>query len=134
MIMGTCSGEVPTMPVAEHVRRRCQSLLRPGERIGYLIPTTAAGIGMSTSTVDCYVVVTDRRIAVLVGGILRRGFPREVNIEYPRVTRLGPVEYTPAPTFQLGSRTCRSTRSAGSTGPDEVSRPARSGRNPRCGR
>ncbi|WP_116949661.1 hypothetical protein [Jiangella endophytica] len=92
------------MPVPAHVRRRCQDLLEDGEQIGYLIPITAVWFGSVMSGVDCYVAVTDRRIAVLTGGLLRRDRPMEVNLRYPRTTRLGPVEYGPAPTFRLGER------------------------------
>ncbi|WP_147375215.1 hypothetical protein [Jiangella rhizosphaerae] len=92
------------MPVPAHIRRRCQDLLEPGERIGYLIPVTAVWIGPVMSGIECYVAVTDRRIAVLTGGLLRRSGPAEVNAQYPRTTRLGPVEFAPTPAFRLGSR------------------------------
>ncbi|TDE08875.1 hypothetical protein [Jiangella asiatica] len=92
------------MPVSPSVRRRCQDLLEPGERIAYLIPVSAVWLGTAASGVDCFVVVSDRRIAVLIGGLLRRDRPKEVNLQYPRTTRLGPVERDSVPQFQLGGR------------------------------
>lgn len=92
------------MPVPAEVRRSCQDLLDPGERIDYLVPVVLAWLGSLPADVDCYVVVTDRRIAVLTGSRRRRGRPTEVNLQHPRSTRLGPVEFRPSPTFDLGSR------------------------------
>lgn len=92
------------MPVPAHVCRQCQDLLEAGEEIGYLIPVTTVWIGSVMSGIDCYIAVTDRRIAVLTGGLLHSGRPTDVNLQYPRATRLGPVQFAPAPTFRLGSR------------------------------
>lgn len=86
------------------VRRLCQDLLDPGERIDYLVPVTLAWIGALPAEVDCYLAVTDRRIAVLTGSQWRRGRPTEVSLQYPRTTRLGPVDFRPVPTVDLGSR------------------------------
>ncbi len=92
------------MPVPAPIRRRCQDLLEPGEQLGYLIPVTAVWLGAVMAGIDCYVAVTDRRIAVLTGSPVRRGGPTEVNLQYPRTTRLGPVDFAPTPTFRLGKR------------------------------
>lgn len=92
------------MPVSAQVRRRCQQLLGSGESIHYLIPTMSVGIGVATSTYDCYVVVTDRRIVVVTGSMFDRTTPSDLNAQYPRATRLGPVELAPVPTFHLGGR------------------------------
>jgi hypothetical protein len=92
------------MPVPADVRRLCQDLLDPGERIDYLVPVTLAWIGALPAEIDCYLAVTDRRIAVLTGSQWRRGRPTEVSLQYPRTTRLGPVDFRPVPTVDLGSR------------------------------
>ncbi|MBB5786652.1 hypothetical protein [Jiangella mangrovi] len=92
------------MPVPGPVRRRCQELLEPGERIDYLVPVVLAWIGALPAEVECHIAVTDRRIAVLIGSQWRRGGPTEVTLQYPRATRLGPVDFRPVPTFDLGSR------------------------------
>lgn len=49
-------------------------------------------------------MVTDRRIVVTLGGNFRRSRPREIIQQLPRTTRLGPIDTSLAPTFELGGR------------------------------
>ncbi|WP_146605031.1 hypothetical protein [Jiangella anatolica] len=86
------------------IRRRCQDLLGAGERIDYLIPIVAVWLGPVMSGIDCYVAITSRRIVVLTGSLVRRSGPTELSLQYPRATRIGPVEFAPTPTFRLGGR------------------------------
>jgi hypothetical protein len=87
------------MPVTAKERRACAALLDEGEQLRYVIPTMAAGHGVTYYPVDCYIAVTDLRVLVLFGGTLRRGRPKEINQAFGRATALGPV-------LQAGSSPC----------------------------
>lgn len=92
------------MPVPAEVHRRCVALLDPGEAIQYIVPTLSAGVSVTVYLADCFIVVTDRRIAVALGGAFRRNRPKEIIQQFPRDTRLGPLDTSLAPTLELGGR------------------------------
>jgi hypothetical protein len=91
------------MPVSSVVRQRCREFLPPGEEIRYIFPasstvTPVAAVGMA----HFIVVVTNTTITVLATAFLSRDKPQSVWAQYPRTTRLGPVNTSLDPEFQLG--------------------------------
>lgn len=92
------------MPVPADVRRRCRQLLDQGESIRYLIPTLAAGVGVIAYAAECFIVVTDRRIVIVVGGTFRRHRPAQIAQEFPRSQRLGPIDTSLTPTIEFSGR------------------------------
>ena len=79
-------------------------LLRPGESVRYVIPVMAEIMGVFTmSPFETTIVVTDERIAVVTGGALRRNASARIDREFPRQTRLGPVDESLGPVITLGS-------------------------------
>ncbi|MET0234786.1 MAG: hypothetical protein ABW224_09135 [Kibdelosporangium sp.] len=83
-------------------RARVRALLQPGERISYLFPASMVGGPYSSS--HFLVAVTDTSITVLDTGLDGRTQPNAVWRRYPRRTKLGPVDLSVIPEFQLGGR------------------------------
>lgn len=94
------------MPVTAKERRYCEALLDQGEQLRYVIPTLASGMGRAYSAFDYYLVVTDRRVLVIAGSMMRRGRPKEIELTYPRPTKLGPLTDLGGitPTVEMGGR------------------------------
>jgi len=90
------------MPVTQDVRERCQELLEPGEQIRYLFPATSAVMSVGIAAAPFFVAVTDRAIVLITGKFLRRNRPDQVWERLPRNTRLGPLETSLGPAFDLG--------------------------------
>lgn len=97
------------MPVKAKVRDACRPFLPTGDELRYVFPASsttfdgeraAAAIG----GLNFLVVITDRRIVVLVCSNWRRYKPSSVWEVYPRSTRLGPVNIRPSfdPTIRFG--------------------------------
>jgi hypothetical protein len=87
------------VPVSSAVRERVRAFLPPDDEIRYVFPVTDP-----TSAPDCFiVVVTKAAITVLSTGFLGRSTPKAIWARYPRNTRMGPVDLSVIPTFQLGS-------------------------------
>jgi hypothetical protein len=86
------------MPVSESVRAAARRFLDPDDEIRYVFPATLV---MSTRP---YVVVVVSKLAVKVLTVGRWGGPPSgLEVEYPRQTRLGPVDTDGMdPTFTLG--------------------------------
>jgi len=92
------------MPVSSSVRRQVARLL-PGRRIDYVIPAVIPGaspaglIGTVVAALlrqptigNVVLAVTDTSITVLSTGFFGRYRPKTVVAEFPRATRLGPIE------------------------------------------
>ncbi|HZY28663.1 MAG TPA: hypothetical protein VFE49_10470 [Jiangellaceae bacterium] len=90
------------MPLPPSVRERCQELLEPGEQIRYLFPATSAVMSIGIAAAPFFVAVTDRAIVLVTGKFLRRNRPDQVWGRFPRTTRLGPLESSLGPAFELG--------------------------------
>ena len=90
------------MPLPPSVRERCQELLEPGEQIRYLFPATSAVMSIGIAAAPFFVAVTDRAIVLVTGKFLRRNRPDQVWGRSPRTTRLGPLESSLGPAFELG--------------------------------
>jgi hypothetical protein len=94
------------MPVSPTIRERCRALLPTGEEIRYLIPVTSTvvPVGAPFAVGHFIVAVTDTTVTVLYMGMLRNDRPQSVWAQYPRTTRLGPIDTDSyEPEFRLGS-------------------------------
>jgi hypothetical protein len=87
------------------VRERCQLLLEPGEEIRYIFPASSAVITVGPAVAPFYIVVTERSVVVLTARFLNRDRPDGVWARYARATRLGPMETSLGPAFDLGGVT-----------------------------
>lgn len=99
-------GEVGAVPVPEDVWQRCRPLLPAGEEIHYLFPATSTvlPVGAPFAVGHFVVAVTDTTVTVLYMGMLHDDKPQSVWAQYPRTTRLGPVDVdSNEPEFRLGS-------------------------------
>ncbi|MEE6273991.1 hypothetical protein [Georgenia wangjunii] len=94
------------MTVAPSTAERFTPLLRRGESVRHVIPVMAEIMGVvSVSLNETCIVVTDERVLVVTGGLLRRGGPAKVDREFSRSTRLGPLDSALGPAITLGSVT-----------------------------
>lgn len=86
------------MPVSESVRAAARAFLAADDEIRYIFPATL----VMSSRPYVVVVVSQRAVKVLAVGRWG-GPPTSLEVEYPRQTRLGPVDsdFT-EPTFSLG--------------------------------
>jgi hypothetical protein len=90
------------LPLPPSVRERCQELLEPGEQIRYLFPATSAVMSIGIAAAPFFVAVTDRAIVLITGKFLRRNRPDQVWGRFLRNTRLGPLDTSLGPAFELG--------------------------------
>lgn len=90
------------MPLPTSVRVRCQELLQPGEQIRYLFPATSTVLPVGIASASFFVAVTDRAIVLIGGRFLRRNQPDHIWQRFPRKTRLGPLDTSLGPAFDLG--------------------------------
>jgi hypothetical protein len=85
------------MPVSLAVRERCRTFLKPGEQIRYLFPA------MVYASAPLIIVVTDSSVTVLSCSWFDRDKPKSIWGRYPRNIRLGPVDISSTPTFEIGT-------------------------------
>lgn len=90
------------MPVSSSERQRCREFLEPGEQIRYVFPANSAVLTIGPAVAPFYIVVTQRSIVVLTASFLHRKRPNGVWARYPRTTKLGPMDTSLGPTFDLG--------------------------------
>ena len=90
------------MPVSESARAAARQFLDPDDEIRYIFP---AELVAPSARPTVFVVVSLKTVMVLSTGHWSRAKPRSLHAEYPRQTRLGPVDTHLGPTFQLGGAT-----------------------------
>jgi hypothetical protein len=90
------------VPLSWEVRERCRPFLPPGDEIRYIFPASSTVIPVGVALAHFIVVITDTTVTVLSTGMRRRDNPRSVWAQYPRTTRIGPVDTSLDPEFMLG--------------------------------
>lgn len=86
------------MPVTEDVRAAARGFLDPDDEIRYIFPASL----LHSSRPYVLIVVSRKALKVLTTGRWRSDLPVAVEVEYPRLTRLGPVTVHLGATFRLG--------------------------------
>ncbi|GAA3431370.1 hypothetical protein [Kutzneria kofuensis] len=86
------------MPVSEKVRAAARTFLDPDDEIRYIFPAVLS----TSSRPYVLVVVSDKALKVLSTGHWSRTVPKTLEAEFPRQTRLGPVETHLGARFTLG--------------------------------
>jgi hypothetical protein len=89
------------MPVSADVRAAARGFLDPDDEIRYVFPATL----QMSSRPYVLIVVSRKAVKVLSTGHWGRTMPKSLEVEYPRQTRLGPVENHLGMTFRLGGNT-----------------------------
>jgi hypothetical protein len=89
------------MPLSAVVRERCRTLLPPDTEIRYLFP---ASVSMVSAMVQkpFIVVITDQNVILLACSWLSHNRPKSVYWTYRRNIRLGPVDTSADPVFDIG--------------------------------
>lgn len=86
------------MPVSEKARAAARTFLDPDDEIRYIFPAV-----LLMSARPCVlIVVSDKAVKVLSTGHWSRTVPRTLEAEFPRQTRLGPIEDHVGARFTLG--------------------------------
>jgi hypothetical protein len=80
------------MPLASDVIERCRPLLPHGEEICYIFPALGTVVPTGAPASHFVVAVTETKVTVLYAGMARRTKPQSVWAQYPRTTRIGPVD------------------------------------------
>lgn len=86
------------MPVPSSVRDRIRGFLPAGAQIRYVFPASWS------ETAFFFVVVTEESITVISTGIMSRTRLKSVWHVFPRNVRIGPVDTSLVPVFDLGGR------------------------------
>ncbi|MEU5879443.1 hypothetical protein [Spirillospora sp. NPDC047279] len=84
------------MPVPRPLRDRCREFLGIEDEIRYIFPAFSYGGGSGF-----IFVITDTQVAVISTGAFSRTKPKSVWGNYPRGTRIGPVETGNGASFEF---------------------------------
>jgi hypothetical protein len=85
------------MPVPSNAHARIRKLLDEDDEIRYVFPANV----LLSAKPSVLVVVSSKAIKVLSTGFFSRKYPKSVEAEFPRRTRLGPVDTQQTPFFVL---------------------------------
>lgn len=86
------------MPVPSSVRERIRGFLPADARISYIFPASW------NETAFFFVVVTEDSVTVVSNGLMSRTRLKSIWHVFPRGVRIGPVDTSLTPVFDLGGR------------------------------